>query len=86
MPKSVFLNRKGVRDLLRSSEVQDDLGARAEAIEAAANAASEPGAFEWDVEVGANRARASVRTASLEGMIAEAKDRALTRAIDAGRR
>jgi hypothetical protein len=87
MPKSVFLNRKGVRDLLRSSEVLDDLGRRAEAIEAAANsAAGEPGAFEWDVDVGATRARASVRTASIEGMIAEARDRALTRSIDAGRR
>jgi hypothetical protein len=87
MAKSVFLNRAGVRQLLRSGEVADDLGRRAEAIEAAANAAAgEPGAFEWDVEVGSNRARASVRTASLDGMLAEAKDRALTRSFDAGRR
>jgi hypothetical protein len=86
MAKLVTLNRKGVRQLLRSSEVLDDLGRRAEAIEEAANAAAgEPGAFEWDAEVGSNRARASVRTASREGMIAEAKDRALTRSIDAGR-
>jgi hypothetical protein len=81
----VELNRKGVRQLLRSNEVLDDLGRRAENIEAAANAA-EPGGFEWDADVGPNRARASVRTVSREGMVAEAKDRALTRAIDAGRR
>jgi len=82
----VVLNRKGVKERLRSNGVLDDLGRRAQAIEAKANAnADEPGAFEWDVEVGSNRARASVRTVSREGMVAEAKDRALTKAIDAGR-
>lgn len=82
----VVLNRKGVKELLRSNGVLDDLGRRAQAIEAKANAnADEPDAFEWDAEVGSNRARASVRTVTREGMAAEAKDRALTKAIDAGR-
>jgi hypothetical protein len=82
----VFLNKAGVRQLLRSEEVLADLARRAEAIEQAANAAAgEPDAFEWDANVGPNRARASVRTVSREGMVAEAKDRALTRAVDAGK-
>lgn len=84
MAKIVTLNRAGVRALLRSSEIQDDLGRRAQAIENAANA-TVPGGFEWDTDVGPNRARASVRTVSREGMTAEAKDRTLTRSIDAGR-
>lgn len=81
MPKpKIVLNRKGVRELLRSNEVLGDLERRALAIAAAAG----PG-FEADSDVGRNRARASVLTETREAMEAEAKDRALTRAIDAGR-
>lgn len=80
----VVLNRKGVRALLRSSGVLDDLFRRAVAIERSANSA-EPGGFEADSEVGPNRARASVRTVTREGVNAEVKDRSLTKSIDAGR-
>lgn len=77
----LVLNRKGIRELLRSPEVQRDLRRRAEAIAASAG----PG-HEVDVEVGPNRARASVRTVTIDAMIGEAEHRDLSRAIDAARR
>lgn len=80
MPPKVRLNRKGVRELLRSREVLSDLERRANAIAAAAGEG-----MEVDSEVGRNRARASVRTATREAVLAEAQQRALTRALDAGR-
>lgn len=80
----IQLNRAGVRQLLRSEEVQADLLRRAEQIAAAAG--GEAAGFETSVVVGRNRARASVITATAEAMVAEARDRTLTRAIDAGRR
>lgn len=80
----IVLNRKEVRHLLRGdgpyAGVASDLKSRARAI---ANAAGD--GMETDSSVGANRARASVWTATREAMEAEAKDRSLTRAIDAGR-
>lgn len=76
----VELNKRGVAELLKSSEVQADLERRAQAIADAAG----PG-MEVETRVGATRARASVVTATAEAMRAEAEDRALTRAIDAGR-
>lgn len=60
--------------------MKTDLERRARAI--AANAGE---GMEVDIEVGANRARASVRTTTIRAMRAEATQRALTRAIDAGR-
>lgn len=76
----IVLNRRGVRELLRSPEVLADLKRRAEAIAAAAGDGMEPSAM-----VGKNRARASVITATHNARRAEAVTRALTRAIDAGR-
>lgn len=77
---TIKLNRKAVRELLRSPAVRAELERRAQAI---ANAAGE--GMETDSETGATRARAVVFTASVDAMMAEAKQRALTRAIDAGR-
>lgn len=80
MATKVVVNRQGVSELLKVTvapllkEIADDI-----------DAAAGPG-FEVNTEVGPNRARAEVRTATLEARLAEAKDRALTRAIDAGRR
>lgn len=79
----IVLNRAGVRELLRSPEVQADLQARAERIRDAAG--GEAAGFESSSVVGQNRARASVITATAEAMVAEAAHRTLTRAIDAGR-
>jgi hypothetical protein len=76
----VKLNSKGVRDLLKSAELRADLDARARRIAAAAG----PG-FEAQPSAGPARARAVVITATDEARAAEATDRALTRAIDAGR-
>ncbi len=72
--------RAGIRELLKSPMVQRDLRARAQRI---ANAAG-PG-MEVRTDVGRNRARAAVVTADVDAMLAEATDRKLTRAIDAGR-
>lgn len=76
----IKVNRKGVRELLRSPEVLADLERRAHRI---ANAAG-PG-HRVESQVGANRARVAVITDTIEAMVAEATDRRLTQAIDAGR-
>lgn len=80
MTVKVKLNPAGIKDILKSGEVLKDLATRAVAIADAAG----PG-FETDLDVGSTRARASVRTTDEESRKAEAQDRALTRAIDAGR-
>ena len=77
----IVLNRRGVRELLRSPEVLRDMRRRAEAIAQRAGDGMEASAM-----VGAGRARASVITATARAREAEATNRALTRALDAGRR
>lgn len=76
----IELNPAGVREVLRSDGVLADVTARAERIAAAAG-----DGMEVDARVGATRARASVRTATLDARRAEAEGRALTSAFDAGR-
>lgn len=76
----IVVNSAGVEQLLKSPEVLADLERRAQAIAAVAG----PG-MEVDAQIGPNRARASVRTATIPAMVAEATDRALTRAFQAGR-
>lgn len=71
-----------IQEILKSPEVQNELGARADRIAAAAG--GEPD-YEVEVRVGATRARASIRTASFEAMRSEANDRTLLSALDAGR-
>lgn len=83
----IELNQQGIRDLLSGDEVQGDLEQRTAAIARAAG--GEPD-FESEVKVvgGSSklgRAMGYVRTATTEGRRAEATERALTRAIDAGR-
>jgi len=74
------LNRSGVRELLQSDGVREDLERRADNISAAAGSG-----HEVDSDVGPNRARASVRTVTIEAMRAEAESHNLLRAVDAGR-
>lgn len=78
------LNRGEVRKMLRGegrySGVKTDLERRAKNVAKSAG----PG-MEADSDVGPNRARASVRTATLEARRREANSRTLTRAVDAGR-
>ena len=76
----VELNSEGVRALLRSPEMLADLSARAARI-----AASAGEGMVVDADVGRNRARATIFTATFEARHAEATTRALTRAVDAGR-
>lgn len=80
MTVRIVLNRKGVRDLLRSPQVKADLERRAKAIAAAAG----PG-HAVDSETGRNRARAAVFTDDPAAMAAEAKNHQLLLSIDAGR-
>ena len=75
------INSEGIQAVLKSPEVQELLRSKAERIAAAAGGDG----FEVDARVGATRARASVVTASKAARKAEAEDRALTKAIDAGR-
>jgi len=77
------LNSAGVRELLKSPEVQADLARRAGAI--AAQASQSGGQFGSNVQVGATRARAIAFTADAHAQELEARDRVLTRAVDAGR-
>ena len=80
MAVRVKLNSRTLDALLKDDAVQADLRSRAGRIAAAAG----PG-HEVSVVVGRTRARASVATATAESRRAEATDRTLTRAIDAGR-
>lgn len=72
----------GFSELMQSEDAQRNLAERAGAIAAAAG--GEPD-FEVSVTKNRDRSVAFVRTANEAGRKAEAEDRALTRAIDAGR-
>lgn len=78
-------NRRGITELLRSPTVAADLKARAERIAQAARGDDEDLAYHVHSEIGRNRARAAVVTASVEAHIIEAREHRLARAIDAGR-
>ena len=77
----VKLNSSGIREVLRSDEVREDILRRAEAIKAAAGGDD----HEAGAEVVGNRVMGWVVTATPEAKRAEAEDRTLTRALDAGR-
>lgn len=76
----VRMNPAGSRALLRSPEVVEELERRAMRI---ADAAGE--GMDIDIEIGPERARVSVRTATRDAVLAEHENRALTHALDAGR-
>ncbi len=76
----IELNSDAIDALLKSDEVQAELERRARLIADVAG----PG-MEAEVTVGATRARATVRTGTPEAMLAEARERRLTYALDAGR-
>jgi hypothetical protein len=80
MTTRIVLNRAGVKALLRSAEVQADLRRRGQAIASAAGAG-----HRVESQVGPNRARVAVITETPEAMVAEATERKLSRAVDAGR-
>lgn len=74
------LDEKGIRAFLQSPEVKADIERRTAAIARAAGKDMQPRVY-----IGFDRARGHVRTNSREADLAEARDRALTRAIEAGR-
>lgn len=74
------IHSKGVRELLRSKEIEGALMAVGERIAAAAGPGHE--ASSWQ---GFDRVHVSVRTTTIEAILAEKKDRNLSRAIQAGR-
>ncbi|MGQ7313375.1 hypothetical protein ACUOFU_16840 [Microbacterium arabinogalactanolyticum] len=76
----IKINRAGVVALLTSPEVSADLTRRGNAIAAAAG-----DGVETQTARNRDRAVAFVRTETFEARKAEATDRSLTRAIDAGR-
>ena len=76
----IKLNRAGVQQLLTSQEVTDDLTKRGERM---ATAAGE--GVEATTTRNRDRTVVFVRTETFDAMRAEAEDRTLTRAIDAGR-
>lgn len=76
----IKFNYAGFNEVRRSPEVAADLRARAERI---ASAAGE--GFEVKATMNAGRAGAIVYADTMEAMVAEAEDKALSSAIDAGR-
>lgn len=82
----IVLNRRGVHALLTSPEAQADLARRGRNLAAAADSnAGEPGGHAVESSVGRNRARTAVYTDTPRAMRLEARDRTLSRAIDAAR-
>jgi hypothetical protein len=77
----IKLNKKTVKKMARSPEMLAVVTDRAQKI---LDAAGE--GFVMESRIGRVRARASVRTFGYEGKEREATERALTRAIDAGKR
>jgi hypothetical protein len=80
MPRKVKLNPDQVGRLLKSPEVRADITRRVRNIAAAAG----PG-FLATVVVGRSRIHGSVITATQQARMAEARNRALTKALDRGR-
>lgn len=76
----VKMQSAGARELLRSGAVQKDLTARTNRIASSAGAG-----FEAQVTVGRSRALGFVAAMTPEAFQAESDNRALTRAVDAGR-
>lgn len=81
----IKLNPPGPRELMQGPEIQADIARRAAAIAAAAGSGRHGGEFGHDVVSGRTRVHGMVWTEDFDAMLAEAVDRALTRAVDAGR-
>lgn len=81
MAVRVVMNGSGVRDLLRSPGVRADLERRGEAIAQSAGTG-----YETQTWLGRRRARVTVRTATRQARIDEARHHRLIQALSAGRR
>lgn len=76
----IELDQEGIKALLRSAEVGADIDRRAQAIAAAAGPGMRSRTYQ-----GRDRVRGQVWTGTPEAQRAEAENRDLTRALDAGR-
>jgi hypothetical protein len=76
----IVLNSPGIRQLLRSDEVEADLKRRADAVAQAAGDGHAASSAK-----GSNRARASVVTETFDAIRSESENHTLTAALDAGR-
>lgn len=76
----IELDQDGIKAFLRSAEVAADIQRRCDAIAAAAGEG-----MQAEVYQGRDRVRGRVWTGTYAAKRAEANDRALTRALDAGR-
>lgn len=81
----IKLNRATIRDIAKGDEMQELIGRRVNAIANQANSLGSTDGFEARVRLGKTRVRGSVVSVSNEARRAEATDRALSKAIDAGR-
>jgi hypothetical protein len=80
----IKLNQAGVRKILRSDSVEEDLLARAQRVAAAAEP-NAPSNVEIRVDSGKGATRARATVVALGGYKAELEDRFLSSAIDAAR-
>jgi hypothetical protein len=78
----IVLNSDGIKALLQSDEILDDMRRRAENVADAAGGQPDYVADAW---VGFDRARATVHTATHQARSDEANNRTLTRSVDAAR-
>lgn len=76
----VVIHDDAIQELLKSDEL---LAVLEEHGQAMANAAGD--GFAMDSDIGPHRARVAVHSTGIDGELAEARDQALTKAIDAGR-
>lgn len=89
MPRiRIQVNYEGIRELLRSPEIEQDLGRRIERVKASAESSGvkvdgEPVPIVTDTSVGSVRARAYARIDHPASMAIEARHGVLTRALDA---
>ena len=81
MQVKIELNQEGIRELLKSEEVQKDLGRRGDAVVQRAG----PEDHESTVWLGFDRARCTVRTTTSKGAKNESENKTLTSSIDAAR-
>lgn len=82
---TVHIDRGGVRALLASDDIRDDLRRRAERVADAANRGISDEGFVVDDQSGGARARAAVIAESFPARIAENRHRQLLRSLDAAR-
>ena len=81
----VEINGRGIRNILSSADVADDLARRAEDIAQACNDESEWGGYFWAVSTDGNRARARVWNIKRGYSDDDTRDNRMIRSLDEAR-